>query len=198
MIKEVMGERDIAAEFEGSDSKELWLGYNNAFVVDSQFVLQLHFYHPKSKHSNEHKLGIFAPWEVVIERLNTKNKGKNLSPKNPKAITFVSLTISEKNKYTLVGDNLITFIEHRARYTEIKLSSHNILIVEEIGHHLDEVNKAEVYSLLGMGSEDDNLSVTLQDIEDRQRFEVERALEHRSLRKATQVEIEFLKRKGHI
>ena len=188
----------MRAEFEQSSKEQveglpLKIQPGKPTVVDSEFVLQVHFGQGALRLGLPAKIGIFALSQTQIQREDAKVKQAK-SQKPVGKVTFLSLSFSGGK--ILIGETNVVFESRTFDSFDINIQSLTPVKVTFLNHDLDVIDKSEAQSILNPDWFQFSLRpATEEDIKDRKRFEITRALKNFQKGAVTSVEVGFLKRK---
>lgn len=165
-------------------------------VVDGEFILQVHFGQGQLRLGFPAKIGIFALSQIPIQREDVKVKeSKNQKQNHVGKVTFLSLPFNRGE--ILIGKTNVVFRSRTFDSFDINFQSLTLIDVRFLNHDLDVRDKSEAQSILNPDWFQFSLRpATEEDIKNRKRFEIRRALENFQKGAVTPVESVFLRKKG--
>lgn len=166
----------------------------NPVVVNSSFILVVHFGRKDQDKQDWAKLGIFAPGRMEIQRGNVVNNRKNIFKKMPAdEITHLILGFNEQEETVKIGDFQIKLLSRGNNFFNIKITSPEQLEIETLTENVYHRERAQELLSRYQVSRDQH-SATKEDIKKRRKFEIERSLQKVRLSKAHPVEISILRK----
>lgn len=171
---------------------------NRPAVVNSEFILQVHFGQGELRLGLPAKIGIFALSQIPIQREDVKVKqAKSQKPKTVGKVTFLSLSFNRGE--ILIGRTNVSLKNRTFDTFSLNLQSSTPIEIRHLNHDLDVRDKTVAQSILNPDWFESSLGpATEDDFKNRKRFEIRRALEKFQQGAATSVELDFLKKKGLI
>jgi len=181
-------------------SKAVKIEPDRPAVVNSEFILQVHFGQEDLELGRSAHIGIFALAQTPIQREDAKiKKAKSKRQTLAGKVTFLSLSLLEREKTILIGPTKISLKDRAFDSFNINIQSSTPVDIRVLNHDLDIKDKSEAQNILNPDWFEFSLRpATENDIKNRKRFEIRRALEKFQQGAVTSVELDFLKRKGLI
>ena len=192
-------ERTIQQDLERAFSQPEFILPDHPVVVNSKFILQVHFGLKdlkKRKPAHQAHLGIFAPYQMPIQRTNAVSKETPASRSQTEhKVTFLSIGLHGVADEVIIGEIKISLIERGFDRFKVQVESPTPVNLQTLDHDINVVNKTEAEGIL---EPEKYAPATKGEIQRRIKFQIQRALKNYQMGQLSAAEKRYLRKKGLI